>query len=151
VTFGVRRAKYPDEKGQLMEMWLALYTWVTDRDAEWESMRDWFARKDAATFVGYDAAKPEILVGYADVGARSVVDGCEGPAAYLEAWYVKDAWRKQGVGEALLRACEDWARAQGYKEMGSDALLDNTNSHHLHEKFGFEENDRVITYRKSLS
>ena len=134
-----------------MEMWLALYTWITDAEAEWTSMRDWFARKDAATFVAFDAANPETLLGYADVGERSVVDGCDGPAAYLEAWYVKDEWRKQGIGEALLRACEGWARAQGYREMGSDALLDNTDSQRLHKKFGFDEHDRVVTFRKTLT
>lgn len=150
MDFEIRRARYPEDKGQLMEMWLALYTWVTDADAEWESMRDWFSRTDAATFVAVDAANPRILVGYADVGERSVVDGCDGPAAYLEAWYVRDAWRGRGIGEGLLRACEDWARASGHREMGSDALLENTNSQRLHKKFGFEEHDRVVTFRKSL-
>lgn len=80
--FQIRRAKYPDDKGELMKMWLALYTWITDPDAEWESMREWFARHDAATFVAVDPAHADTLVGYADVGERSVVDGCGGPAAY---------------------------------------------------------------------
>jgi aminoglycoside 6'-N-acetyltransferase I len=150
MTANIRRARYPEDKGQLMQMWLALFTWITDPEAEWESMRQWFARDDAATFVAVDPADPDKLIGYADVGERSVVDGCDGPAGYLEAWYVKDAWRQQGVGEALLRACEDWARARGYREMGSDALLDNTHSHRLHRKFGFEEQDRVVNFRKTL-
>jgi aminoglycoside 6'-N-acetyltransferase I len=150
VTFGIRLARYPDEKGQLMQMWLALYTWVTDPDAEWEAMREWFARKDAATFVAFDAANPESLVGYADVGERSAVEGAEGAAAYLEAWYVKEPWRKQGIGEALIQACAGWARAQGYTEMGSDALLDNTLSQRLHLKFGFEEMERVVLFRMRL-
>jgi aminoglycoside 6'-N-acetyltransferase I len=150
VTFGIRRASYPDEKGQLMEMWLALYTWVTDPEAEWESMREWFARPDAATFVAFDASNPDRLVGYADVGERSVVEGAEGAAAYLEAWYVKDAWRKRGIGEALIKACASWAREQGYTAMGSDALLDNELSRRLHEKFGFEEMERVVHFRMRL-
>ena len=150
MRFLIRRARYPEDKGQLMEMWLALYTWITDPDAEWESMREWFARDDAATFVAVDIGTTGTLVGYADVGERSVVDGCDGPAAYLEAWYVKSAWRKQGIGEALIRACEQWARAKGYKEMGSDALLANTESQRLHVKFGFAETDRVVNFRKTL-
>ena len=150
MTVGIRRAKYPDEKGQLMQMWLALYTWVTDPDAEWDAMRDWFARQDAATFVAFDEANPETLVGYADVGERSVVEGAEGAAAYLEAWYVKPEWRNRGVGEGLIKACAGWAREQGYSEMGSDALLDNTLSHRLHLKFGFEEMERVVLFRMRL-
>jgi hypothetical protein len=34
--------------------------------------------------------------------------------------------------------------------MGSDALLDNVDSQRLHQKFGFEEHDRVVTFRKDL-
>jgi aminoglycoside 6'-N-acetyltransferase I len=150
VTFELRRAKYPDDKGQLMQMWLALYTWVTDPEAEWEAMRQWFSRQDAATFVAIDAAHPETLIGYADVGERSVVEGAEGAAAYLEAWYVKEDWRKRGVGEELIKACAGWAREQGYTEMGSDALLDNAESQRLHRKFGFEEMERVVHFRMKL-
>jgi L-amino acid N-acyltransferase YncA len=150
MTASIRRARYPDDKAQLMEMWLSLFTWITDPDAEWASMERWFARTDAATFVAVVPTDSQTLVGYADVGERSVVDGCDGPAAYLEAWYVKAEWRNQGIGEALVRACEGWARTAGYSEMGSDALLDNTHSHRLHRKFGFEEVDRVVAYRKTL-
>lgn len=151
MTFEIRRARYPEDSAQLMEMWLALYTWVTDRDAEWDSMRQWFTRKDAATFVAVDRAQPDRVVGYADVGERSIVDGCESsPAAYLEAWYVRDEWRNRGIGEALIQACAGWARESGYTEMGSDALLENTQSHRLHKKFGFVETDRVVQFRMSL-
>jgi aminoglycoside 6'-N-acetyltransferase I len=133
-----------------MQMWLALYTWVTDPEAEWDSMRDWFGRTDAATFVAFDAEHPENLVGYADVGERSVVEGADGAAAYLEAWYVKPEWRNQGIGEGLIKACAAWAREKGYTAMGSDALLDNTLSQRLHTKFGFEEMERVVHFRMRL-
>jgi aminoglycoside 6'-N-acetyltransferase I len=146
----IRRAWYPADAKQLMEMWLALYTWVTDPQAEWESMRQWFSRQDAATFVAVDPAHPEALVGYADVGERSAVEGAEGPAAYLEAWYVKESWRNRGIGEALIKACAAWARDKGYAEMGSDALLENTLSQRLHLKFGFEEMERVVLFRMRL-
>ena len=145
----IRRARFPEEKGQLMEMWLALYTWVTDPEAEWDSMNEWFARADAATFVAVDQASGQ-LVGYADVGERSVVEGADGPAAYLEAWYVKENWRRQGIGEALIEACAVWARDQGYSAIGSDALLENELSQRLHRKFGFEEMERVIRFRRRL-
>jgi aminoglycoside 6'-N-acetyltransferase I len=130
---------------------MALYTWVTSREGEREAMRGWFARPDAATFVAFDPAEPGRLLGYADVGERSIVDGCDSsPVAYLEAWYVVPERRRHGIGEALIRACEAWAREQGYSEMGSDALLENTLSHRLHRKFGFEETDRVVQFRKRL-
>jgi len=150
VQFAIRRVRYPEEKGQLMQMWLALYTWVADPEPEWEAMRQWFARTDTATFVAVDANHPETLVGYADVGERSVVEGAEGAAAYLEAWYVKPEWRRRGVGKALMEACEAWGREEGYREIGSDALLENTDSQRLHRKYGFEEMERVVNFRKML-
>ena len=58
--------------------------------------------------------------------------------------------RRSGHGRALLKAAEDWARAQGYTEMGSDALLWNEVSHAAHKASGYEEVDRVVTFRKSL-
>lgn len=149
--FSIRRATHPADADQLLEMWLALYTWVTDREAERASMHQWFARTDVATFVAVDSQDSATLVGYADAGERSIVDGCESsPAAFLEAWYVKPEWRRRGIGEALIRACVDWARERGHTEMGSDALLENTESHRLHKKFGFEETGRVVQFRRTL-
>lgn len=151
MTLELRRARYPEDEEQLLDLWMALYTWVTSREGERDSMREWFARSDAATFVAFDPADPARLLGYADVGERSIADGCEtSPVAYLEAWYVVPDRRKQGFGEALIRACEAWAREQRYTEMASDALLENTLSHRLHKKFGFEETDRVVQFRKRL-
>jgi aminoglycoside 6'-N-acetyltransferase I len=152
MTFELRRAHYPGDEEQLLDLWMALYTWATSREAERESMRDWFARTDAATFVAFDPADPSRLLGYADVGERSIADGCEtSPVAYLEAWYVISERRKQGIGEALIRAVEAWAQEHEYQELASDALLENTLSHRLHKKFGFEETDRVVQFKKRLS
>jgi aminoglycoside 6'-N-acetyltransferase I len=147
----IRRAEYPADAEQLMPMWLALYAWVTDPTAEWEAMRQWFARRNTATFVAVNPEHPNTLVGYADVGERSIVEGCANePAAFLEAWYVKDEWRRRGIGEALIKACAEWARDRGYTDIGSDALIDNTLSHRLHKKFGFEEVGRVVQFRMTL-
>jgi aminoglycoside 6'-N-acetyltransferase I len=49
-----------------------------------------------------------------------------------------------------MNACVAWAREQGYREMGSDALIDNLESHRLHRKFGFEETDRVVQFKRNL-
>jgi len=67
------------------------------------------------------------LVGFLEAGLRSHADTCDPahPVGYVEGWYVVESVRRQGIGAALLRAAEDWARAQGCTEMASDALLDN--------------------------
>jgi aminoglycoside 6'-N-acetyltransferase I len=92
------------------------------------------------------------VIGFAEVALRSRADGCDPGRAvgYLEGWYVAEAHRRRGVGAALVSAAEDWARAQGCVEMASDTWIDNEGSQRAHEALGFEEVDRVVTYRKAL-
>lgn len=58
--------------------------------------------------------------------------------------------RRQGVATALVRAVEDWGRAQGCPELGSDAAIDNAGSAALHRALGFEEVERIVCFRKDL-
>jgi aminoglycoside 6'-N-acetyltransferase I len=89
--------------------------------------------------------------GFVEVGERSYAEGCEtSPVAYVEAWYVDPDVRRQGVGRALLAAAEDWARARGHTEIGSDALLDNVVSHEAHMRSGYAEVVRIVVFRKAL-
>ncbi|HEX6576409.1 MAG TPA: GNAT family N-acetyltransferase [Gemmatimonadaceae bacterium] len=112
-------------------------------------MQSTLARPDAAVFV---LARDEGgLGGFVEVGARSIVDGCEtSPVGYIEAWYIDPDLRRQGYGKALLDAAESWSASRGYREMGSDALLENDVSHAAHRAAGYEEVDRVIGYRKAI-
>lgn len=94
----------------------------------------------------------QTIVGFADVTLRSYADGCDPrrPVGYLEGWYVIESQRGRGIGAALLRAAEDWARAQGCMEMASDTWIDNEGSQRAHEALGFEVVDRCVNYRKAL-
>jgi aminoglycoside 6'-N-acetyltransferase I len=49
-----------------------------------------------------------------------------------------------------LRAAEDWARAQGCREMASDTDIENKLSQRMHEASGFTLAARAILYRKFL-
>lgn len=92
------------------------------------------------------------LIGFAEVTLRSRADGCDPmqPVGYFEGWYVAASHRRKGCGAALLRAAEDWARAQGCIEMASDTWLDNDVSQQAHAALGFELVDRVVHYKKRL-
>jgi aminoglycoside 6'-N-acetyltransferase I len=92
------------------------------------------------------------LDGFIEVGLRSHADGCDPavPVGYVEGWFVREESRKLGVGAALMRAAEDWARTHGCREMASDTWIDSTASQHAHQALGFEVVDRCVHYRKSL-
>lgn len=94
----------------------------------------------------------EGVVGFLQAGLRSHADGCDPARAvgFIEGWFVAPEWRGKGVGAALLREAEAWAREQGCREMASDTWLDNVESQRVHEALGFEEVDRCVHYRKAL-
>ena len=129
-------------------MSLALFPRTGPEDHEGD-MRQLLARDDAAVFV---AERPNGSVcGYVEVGSRPYADGCAtSPVGYIEAWWVDPDVRRSGCGRALLAAAEEWARSRGYREMASDALLDNVVSHEAHRRSGYEEVDRVVQFRKAL-
>lgn len=92
------------------------------------------------------------LLGFVEVGLRSHADGCDPshPVGYVEGWFVEEPHRRQGLGAALVRAAEEWARSQGCKEMASDAQLKNLTSQRAHAALGYEIAERSILYRKRL-
>lgn len=92
------------------------------------------------------------VAGFIEVGLRSHADGCDAGRAvgFLEGWYVNRAHRRRGVGGALVRAAEQWARSQGCREIASDTWLDHDDSQRAHEALGFEVVDRCVHYRKAL-
>lgn len=92
------------------------------------------------------------LLGFLEVSLRSHADGCDTSRAvgFVEGWFVDSVHRGHGVGRALMRAAEDWARAQGCAEMASDALIDNLPSQRAHQSLGFEIVDRCVHLRKPI-
>ena len=90
-------------------------------------------------------------VGFAELSIRNYAEECETDrVAYLEGWYVEAAWRRRGVGKALVTAAEAWARARGCTEFASDALLDNKTSEAAHLALGFEETAQIRCFKKNL-
>jgi len=101
-----------------------------------------------AVLLAVDATGP---VGFVELSIRAYAEGCySGRVAFLEGWYVVPEARRQGVGRALVRASEEWGRAQGCTEFGSDALLDNRTSQVAHLALGFEEVVQIRCFRKDL-
>jgi aminoglycoside 6'-N-acetyltransferase I len=92
------------------------------------------------------------LTGFIEVGLRSHADGCDParPVGFVEGWFVHEASRRQGIGSALMRSAEAWARTQGCLEMASDTWIDDERSLRSHQALGFEVVDRCVHFRKPL-
>jgi aminoglycoside 6'-N-acetyltransferase I len=91
------------------------------------------------------------LGGFASYSIRPWADGCTtSPVPYVEGWWVAPDLRRTGVGRALIGAIEQWARENGFAELGSDAELENTTSLAAHAALGFEPTERVQFFRKLL-
>jgi aminoglycoside 6'-N-acetyltransferase I len=92
-------------------------------------------------------------VGFAHCSIRTdYVEGTSGgPVGYLEGIYVRPDCRRQGIARALAAQCENWARTRGCSEFASDCELTNSDSLRFHLALGFEEANRVICFRKTLS
>jgi aminoglycoside 6'-N-acetyltransferase I len=92
------------------------------------------------------------LAGFIEVGTRAYAEGClTSPVAYIEAWYVDEDMRRRGVGRALFNAAAAWAREQGLTEIASDTLIDNAGSIAAHKALGYEEVERIVCFRRSLT
>lgn len=92
------------------------------------------------------------LVGFVEVSIRHEhVEGvATSPVPYLEGWYVDAPHRGMGIGKALIVAVEKWANGRGFRELASDAELENTSSQRAHQSLGFREVGRGVHYVKSL-
>jgi aminoglycoside 6'-N-acetyltransferase I len=90
------------------------------------------------------------LAGFLELSVRNYAEGCSGNTPYVESWYVDEDVRGTGVGRALMEAAERWALDQGFVELASDALLENSLSHAAHQALGFEVVERIVVFRKPL-
>lgn len=139
----------PEEYPAWLEMRLALWP-----DAELDELRAEQAEILAepgrnAVFVAASPAGE--ATGFIEISLRDYAEGCSTrPVGYIEGWYVVEAHRRTGVGRALVRAAEAWARQQGCTEMGSDTDLDNEISQQAHQALGYTEAGRQVCFSKKL-
>lgn len=94
----------------------------------------------------------ENLIGVALCCLRhDYVEACEtSPVGYLEGVSVKETYRNQGVAKRLVEECEQWAREKGCREFASDCEMSNTASLNFHLQIGFQEQNRIICFKKIL-
>ena len=129
---------------------LAAMLWPHHSEEEMaEDFAELLKKMDAACFLAYDKNQP---VAFAQCQLRhDYVEGTEtSPVGYLEGIYVKQEAREHGFASRLMKACEDWARAERCMEFASDCEIDNEESLAFHLKLGFKEANRIICFTKQL-
>ena len=91
-------------------------------------------------------------IGFAEVNIRDYANGCtQQPVPFLEGIWIDPDLQRHGIGQKLIEHISDSIRAQGFCELCSDILETNQSSHKAHQKWGFEETERVIYFRKALN
>ncbi len=58
---------------------------------------------------------------------------------------ILEAWRGRGVGTALMRAAEEWAREQGAERVMLDASLTNVDALRFYEGIGYRRTGIILT------
>jgi aminoglycoside 6'-N-acetyltransferase I len=105
---------------------------------------------DAWSFIA-ETAEGE-PAGFAEVALRPYANGCESrPVPFLEGVWIEPPFRRQELGAQLMAHIEAFLITRGFREIGSDALIDNCVSHAAHRAWGFSETERVIYFRKPLN
>jgi aminoglycoside 6'-N-acetyltransferase I len=144
----IRRIRAAD-KPEWLRMRVALWGEHEDVDELESEMETLFNDEMTPIFVAIRADGG--LGGFVEAGTRKYAEGCQSsPVGFIEGWYVDADLRRQGVGAALIRAAEEWARGLGLTEMGSDTWLDNGTSIQAHLKLGYQEKERLVHFAKQI-
>ena len=128
---------------------------VTDEDLEaWRRVR--MALLPNERTAGVDelrrTASPEQVLLLAEVGGEVVGSGAASPSDMSGAALfprVLPAFRRRGIGTALLRALAAHAESVGHSEAGS--LVDDDGSLAFAERFGFRETGRQVEQVRAVS
>jgi aminoglycoside 6'-N-acetyltransferase I len=132
--------------------------WARLRDGLWPGSRAdhereteaYFARP-AGTPIVFVAEIDSRVVGFLELDYRKYAEDCaSSPVPFIEGWYVEPALRGRGIGRALVDAAEAHARAEGFTEIASDAVITNAGGIAAHRALGYAEVERIVCFRKAL-
>jgi aminoglycoside 6'-N-acetyltransferase I len=91
------------------------------------------------------------LGGFIELKVRNYAEGSQSTQVpYVEGWYVDRDLRGYGYGRQLIEIAEIWAMENGFKELASDAELDNLASITAHKALGFKEVEQIVCFLKKL-
>lgn len=134
--------------------------WAAMRAALWpDENADRLAHETLMHFSGAPVAEAVFICadidggacGFLELNLRPYAEGCaSSPVPFIEAWFVTPHARHKGAGRLLVEGAEHWAILRNFTEIGSDTQLENAQSQGAHAALGYEEVERLVTFRKSL-
>jgi aminoglycoside 6'-N-acetyltransferase I len=111
--------------------------------------KEYLASKKDCIFICYQE-KEAIAFAHCSLRDEYVEGSTTAPVTYLEGIFVKENYRKKGIAQELVFACEKWAQEHDCKEIASDCEIENELSYSFHLKSGFQEINRVICFVKQI-
>ncbi len=87
-----------------------------------------------------------IAVGYATAIIIKSICYCDNRAD-IETLFVKDEYRKQGVGKALMKCLENELISRGIFHFHLTTHKDNVKAQSLYKKIGFEDTGEVLLHK----
>lgn len=114
--------------------------WI-DPERMLEAARQWIAGSiarhgsETVVFVAEDTRNERL--GFASVSRDQHFTGVL--QAYIGELAVREEMEGRGVGRALVRACERWARDEGYTQIVLDTGYANARGRRFYEQLGFKE------------
>ena len=103
-------------------------------DAEWRA-----CLLDRVNFVAFDGVRPVGLV-------SGIAGGAEPDRAELISMWVAPGYRRQSVGERLVREVVGWAREEGYPYLALSVVDENHAARALYERLGFAPTGATFPY-----
>jgi ribosomal protein S18 acetylase RimI-like enzyme len=88
-----------------------------------------------------------VLAGYVHQAGDRLVDPAFDRSAYISDLFVSSAWRRRGVGAALMRAFEQAMRANGLQWLSVCVKSRNRAAHQAYRAYGFEDYETILTKR----
>lgn len=88
------------------------------------------------------------LLGFIAIERRLILEA--GERVEIVGLVVDDAARRRGIGQALVRAAEDWARSLGVGEVFVRSNIVREQSHPFYESNGYERTKTQHVYRRRL-
>ena len=138
-----------------IEAWESLQTKLYGHD---ENARDGVMHREVddvlgesneAIFLAFENGNP---IGFVELSLRDHVDGCQGsPVAYVDGLFVRPEDRGKGAGVELIEQAQQWATDRSCAELATDAELPDVTAQDFHRAMGFEETNRIVQFRKSVS